>query len=60
MEPAGVDRPRCERHDVMDFLDLSLAPRTGIKVKVPSKTGPSGPVTPISSRAVHASVGTTS
>jgi phospholipase C len=44
-------------NDIMDFLDLGLAPRTGIKVKVPSKTGPSGPVTPISSRAVHAGVG---
>jgi hypothetical protein len=31
----------------MDFLNLNLAPRTAIKVQVPSKTGPSGPVTPL-------------
>ena len=33
-------------NDVMDFLDVNQAPRTGITVQAPSSTGPSGPVTP--------------
>jgi len=44
--PALTDRD-ANANDVMDFLDLGLAPRAGINVKAPSKTGPSGPVTPI-------------
>jgi phospholipase C len=44
--PALTDRD-ANATDVMDFLDLGLSPRTGITVKTPSKTGPSGPVTPI-------------
>ena len=44
--PALTDRD-ANANDIMDFLDLSLAPRTGISVQPPSKTGPSGPVTPI-------------
>lgn len=43
--PAPTDRD-ANGHDVMDFLDLSLAPRTGIKVQAPSDTGPSGPIAP--------------
>jgi phospholipase C len=43
--PALTDRDAIAR-DVMDFLDLNLAPRTGITVAAPAKTGPSGPVTP--------------
>jgi phospholipase C len=43
--PALTDRDANANH-VMDFLDLSLAPRTDISVQAPSKTGPSGPVTP--------------
>ena len=43
--PALTDRDANANH-VMDFLDLGLAPRTGIHVQAPSKTGPSGPVTP--------------
>jgi len=46
--PALTDRDAAA-NDVMDFLDLDLAPRTGIKVQAPSQTGPSGPVTPVSS-----------
>lgn len=41
--PALTDRD-ANAHDVMDFLDLNSAPRTGIKVRAPSKTGSSGPV----------------
>jgi phospholipase C len=44
--PALTDRD-ANAHDVMDFLDLSLKPRTGIKVAVPSSGTPSGPVTPV-------------
>jgi phospholipase C len=44
--PALTDRD-ANANTVMDFLDLSLAPRTGITVQAPSKTGPSGPVTPV-------------
>ncbi len=44
--PALTDRD-ANATDVMDFLDLGLSPRTGITVKTPSKTGPSGPVTPV-------------
>jgi phospholipase C len=43
--PALTDRD-ATANDIMDFLDLDLAPRTGIKVPAPSKTGASGPVTP--------------
>ncbi len=43
--PALTNRD-ANAHDVMDFLDLSLAPRTGITLQTPSATGPSGPVTP--------------
>ncbi len=43
--PALTNRD-ANAHDVMDFLDLSLAPRTGITLQTPSVTGPSGPVTP--------------
>lgn len=43
--PALSDRD-ANANTVMDFLDLDLAPRTGITVRAPSKTGPSGPVTP--------------
>ena len=43
--PALTDRD-ANAHDVMDFLDLGLKPRTGIKVAVPSEDPPSGPVTP--------------
>ena len=35
-------------NDVMDFLDVDQAPRTGLTVQAPSSTGPSGPVTPAS------------
>jgi phospholipase C len=42
--PALTDRD-ASASDVMDFLDLSVAPRTGITVQVPSESGPSGPVT---------------
>jgi phospholipase C len=42
--PALTNRD-ANAHDVMDFLDLNLAPRTGIKLQPPSATGPSGPVT---------------
>jgi phospholipase C len=44
--PALTDRD-ANAHDVMDFLDLKLTPRTGLRVQTPSKTGPSGPVTPL-------------
>jgi phospholipase C len=44
--PALTDRD-ANANDLMDFLDLGLAPRTGINVTAPSKTGPSGPVTPV-------------
>jgi phospholipase C len=44
--PALTDRD-ANANDVMDFLDLKLPPRTAIKVQTPSKTGPSGPVTPV-------------
>ncbi len=44
--PALTDRD-ANANTVMDFLDLDLAPRTGITVPAPSKTGPSGPVTPV-------------
>jgi phospholipase C len=44
--PALTDRD-ANANDVMDFLDLNLAPRSGIKVQAPSKTGPSGPVTAV-------------
>jgi phospholipase C len=44
--PALTDRD-ATANDIMDFLDLGLAPRTGIKVQAPSKTGPSGVVTPV-------------
>jgi phospholipase C len=43
--PALTDRD-ANANDVMDFLDVDLAPRTGITVPMPAKTGPSGPVTP--------------
>ncbi|HEX5193783.1 MAG TPA: alkaline phosphatase family protein [Solirubrobacteraceae bacterium] len=43
--PALTDRD-ANAATIMDFLDLELAPRTGIQVKLPSQTGPSGPVTP--------------
>ena len=42
--PALTDRD-ASASTVMDFLDLALAPRTGLKVQAPSTTGPSGPVT---------------
>jgi phospholipase C len=44
--PALTNRD-ANAHDVMDFLDLNLRPRTGIKVAVPLASGPSGPVTPV-------------
>jgi phospholipase C len=44
--PALTDRD-ANANTVIDFLDLDLAPRSGIKVQAPSKTGPSGPVTPV-------------
>jgi phospholipase C len=44
--PALTDRD-ANANDVMDFLDLNLAPRSAIKVQAPSKTGPSGPVTAV-------------
>lgn len=31
-------------HDVMDFLNLRKPARKGLKIAVPSGTGPSGPV----------------
>lgn len=43
--PALTDRD-ANANTVMDFLDLDLAPRTGITVSAPSKRGPSGPITP--------------
>jgi phospholipase C len=33
-------------NDVMDFLDLGQQPRTGLTVRVPPNSGPSGPVGP--------------
>ena len=51
--PALTDRD-ANANDVMDFLNLELTPRTGIKVKTPSKTGPSGPVTPTPPQPAHA------
>jgi phospholipase C len=42
--PALTNRD-AHAHDVMDFLDLSLSPRTGITLQPPSASGPSGPVT---------------
>jgi phospholipase C len=54
--PALTDRD-ANANDVMDFLDLGLTPRTGIKVTAPSKSGPSGPVTPPPSAATHAAAG---
>ena len=44
--PALTDRD-ANANTVMDFLDLGLAPRTGIRVQAPLNTGPSGPVTPV-------------
>jgi phospholipase C len=41
--PALTDRD-ANAHDVMDFVDVTRSPRTGIKVQVPSQTGPSRPV----------------
>jgi phospholipase C len=46
--PSLTDRD-ANANTVMDFLDLNLTPRTGIKVQTPSQTGPSGPVTPVPS-----------
>jgi phospholipase C len=43
--PALTNRD-ANANTVMDFLNLSLAPRTGLRVQPPSQTGPSGPVTP--------------
>jgi phospholipase C len=44
--PALTDRD-ANANDVMEFLDLDLPPRTRIKVQAPSKTGASGPATPV-------------
>jgi phospholipase C len=41
--PALTDRD-ANAHNVMDFVDVTRSPRTGIKVQVPSQTGPSRPV----------------
>jgi phospholipase C len=42
--PALSDRD-ANANTVMDFLDMNRAPRSGIRVRVPDKEGPSGPVT---------------
>jgi phospholipase C len=46
--PALTNRD-ANANDVMDFLDVDLTPRAGITVQAPSRTGPSGPVTPLQS-----------